>query len=1246
MRARAGIWLKWAMRLVLVLLLVILIGLGSLLFSGIRGRALNAGMKKVLGNLPGQVTGTWTWPGLNRIEGRGIVWVTGSGGTAGADTLAVVESIALRWDLSALRDREMRIEEGRVRISVWDIPATMTALTPAGSDVQETKPPSRIPYLKPGSIPGLPALGIDLLSVSGIRLAMPGNVVVDDLALEGAADMFPGSRPHAEIRSMGGRCRSLVDPAWIVDVANLRGGVSYDPATGAVSLDSVVGDVPRVVYPGDGLEFRAGPLSFSASGGLNEGIADGAGWLRFQAEVPASLQNPVQGLEFRALSGRADVRVVGSSGDLRLEGSLDLDPTEDLSSGRLAGAVRLAAQPRTEVMSARIDTLDLRWRQARLFAAGDWSAGQVDASVAADLGNLELPLLFMPALSGVVDGRVRFAGRVEGPMLSPRMTGTFHASCDIDSLGALPGLAEAAHGLPVDLVNGEFRRVSADMTGKVDGTGQSLGLDLRLDLGRTAWLDRGLLSGRLLAGPRDAALKALRLDTLAVAMIGADVWASGFLDTARVDLTGTARFDGSGVPQRILAALYPGLDLGAEADIRVSGPWGGLDGGAHITGRVAAEKFEVPEFRADLSVRDGKVQAEAGMRGGVRLGGARLDSLWASWQGEAGGLSQAPAGAFDLTVWGSRAEGHVRGRTAGDSLRVISLDTLVMTAGGKTLHSAGPVSLVRGPGPLDLDLGGLSILGEFGRVDLGAASGAGRLDAHTAVDLSLPGPWLDTLFPSPFWSAGGGIDLEVTGKAGYSQALAPTVGETPRFQGQAGLRLIPGNGDPAARLDGRFRLAGGDTAALSASVEMSVGETRLLHGSGYWPGTVDMTTGLWTPGDRAAGDLHIPEQELPLDFINRFLPGEVTLKGTVIAGADLEAAGAADVPAQGPGDRALKGLILTKGLKIGLPNLSRMEVDGELGLGGRLIDPRLEGRVTVTSGLYRLPEIPRSLFPVSGKSILWDAGAVEGEETRWKGPEAMAEERSAYIPDLDIRVVIPGNFHITGYGLETELAGDVKVSRGWARDGSPAPALRGQIHTVEGELRAMNRTFDIERGELGFEGKVPADPRLDILMVTEIEGTAIRIKVTGTALKPEIVLESDPEMTQPDIMAVLVFGRPVGELDSEQQDNLSDQVSPVQQVKQNIQDLAMVFGSAEIQKSVSGKIGLDQIRLGSGKSGSSLILGKFLNPKMLIKYQQSLVRSGTYNMTVEYTLNRLLRLISTYGHEEASGLELRWQRRY
>jgi autotransporter translocation and assembly factor TamB len=81
---------------------------------------------------------------------------------------------------------------------------------------------------------------------------------------------------------------------------------------------------------------------------------------------------------------------------------------------------------------------------------------------------------------------------------------------------------------------------------------------------------------------------------------------------------------------------------------------------------------------------------------------------------------------------------------------------------------------------------------------------------------------------------------------------------------------------------------------------------------------------------------------------------------------------------------------------------------------------------------------------------------------------------------------------------------------------------------------------------------------------------------------------------------------------------------------------------------MSTAIGVDMMQMGADSSGgSTFMVGKFISPVMMVKYHASLEHSGTYFMTLEYTLSRYFKLVTTYGQgEEASGAEIQWSKKY
>lgn len=1265
MVTRRGRWMdralmrRWAVRLLLGVATLLLLGTASLLIRPTRNLWLGAALHLTEGRLPGHLEGHWNWPRLGQLEARNLVWTVPGSGEDAADTLAAVRTFSLAVDLGALRHHDLQIAHLRLDASLLDVPRIQDILpAAAGGDpvaADSSAAPLAIPFLKPGAVPGLPSASVQALDLKIDRLVLPQGLSAVALHLNGAATLAADELPHLRLGHVEGRAAGGPAPAWSAELTELRLFAGYDPITGTVSLDSLTARLPSVAFSADSLQVQAGPLDLTAAGNWRKEAWQGRASLGFQAGVPASLQNPLPGMAWHRCGGLLTLQAAGAGDSLRLDVDLDLEPDGGLQQGRLAGTAlaTLGAAPR--LVEARLDTLAVRWQDTTLAGQGRWNGQEISAAIHAELPDLRLPQLLVPGLLPGVTGRLSLDLTAAGPLDDPVIAARTRVAAETASLWALPQVAAAADTLlPATFPRDDFRTVALDLQAEASGTLTALALEGRLDLGRTPWLDRGLVSGEVLLAPRSRAMGAVRLDTLAVALQQTEVMLAGTLDTLQADLQGQLRLGSTALLHLWDPAILPDADLDLEAAVSAQGPWQQPLIDASLGGRFSDPEFHVPDLRATLHSSPDSLLAQVRAGGGLLLGPAVLDSVAFRWEGIPDPVASLPPGRFTLQAWAPLGSALVRGSARGDSVRTAMLDTLAVTTAGQLVTSALPARLIQGPGPKDLVLENLRLQGDLGTLALDGRFSATGWEAAAATDLLLTREWLDTVFPSPFWSAGGGIDLTLTGTAGLSSAATDARGE-PSFSGRSVLQLVPRSQDPPARLDLGFHLAGGDSAALLANLELSIGPAHLLGGTVAVPGHVDAATGRWVPGQGSAGQLDVPEQELPLDFLNRFLPPEVGLEGALTVGAGLAMVQADSSTAAGgipTGD--VKGLVRATNLKVNLPNRSRVTLAGQVDLAGELIDPRLSGKITVESGFFRLPEVQRTLHPASGSSLLWSAAQNAGAAAdstllqAWLAEGSLQAAAPAYLPDLDLTVDIPGGFLITGYGLDTELAGQIHVTRGWDPQGRPAAVLRGRIRVVEGTLQALNHVFEVERGEFDLEGRIPPNPSLNLVLVTEVDGTLIRIKVTGTALEPKVDLESEPEMIQADIMAFLLFGRPLNDLDNDQRGNLREQPTASQQLRQNLQGLVLVFGTAGLQNRVSEKVGVDQVQLGSDTAGgSALVLGKFINPRLLLKYNQSLERSGTYFMTLEYTITRAFKLLSTYGQgEEASGLELRWQRRY
>jgi TamB, inner membrane protein subunit of TAM complex len=769
---------------------------------------------------------------------------------------------------------------------------------------------------------------------------------------------------------------------------------------------------------------------------------------------------------------------------------------------------------------------------------------------------------------------------------------------------------------------------------------------VRVDFSRTAWLE-----GLVLAAEMDHGL--VTVDTLNLNAFGARLVASGSVDTSQVDMRLEAGLDDPtllhlfGGPE--LANADAGLDMRAE--IRGEWPIPGID--LDLTGFARTADMDLPAFRGLIRTRDRLFEASVNMEQGFSSGTVALDSLRLNWGGD---LSQPDSIShrFDLDVWAPLGRLTLGGTGLIDSVRTIILDSLVVVGLDSTMRTQEKATIVHGPGPRELRVDNFRLDGGLGSLGLDLNLAESGLALKMDTNLLLQEEFLMALAPNDLWSRNGGADLSIQAEVDLEGGA-----EGPVFTGQAGALLRPHRDDPQIGVDMKFHLERGDSGGLGADIQFQADQKTLFTGHLIWPGSLDLESGQWVSDPDRGMVVRIPRQEFALAQLNPLMPPEISLAGVLDFGAELTDSTGIREPGSRLGSSRIHGSLGVKNLDMELPNGSRISLIIDTELSGTVADPGIRGRIKVLSGFFRIPELSKNLLPIEDESLLWklmaeqalaagDSSFVPGSPGSADQGPVLGDDKPVFVPDLDLKLEIPGKLVITGYGLNIELEGEVDIARGQDIDGLPTPVLKGRIGVHEGSLKFMNNIFTVEKANVNFNKKAPPNPNLDVKLSSNVSGYIINLAVSGNANNPVIELTSEPDMSEADIMSVLLFGQTSNELDNNQRGRAQEENDPASQMRDNLAALAMVFGGAGIQNQMSNTIGVDMVEVGSGTGGdSTLMVGKFITPRVLLQYNQSLEKSGTYFMTLEYTISKFFKFLSTYGQgEEASGLELKWTRRY
>ena len=357
--------------------------------------------------------------------------------------------------------------------------------------------------------------------------------------------------------------------------------------------------------------------------------------------------------------------------------------------------------------------------------------------------------------------------------------------------------------------------------------------------------------------------------------------------------------------------------------------------------------------------------------------------------------------------------------------------------------------------------------------------------------------------------------------------------------------------------------------------------------------------------------------------------------------------------------------------------LGDVGVDSRLKITGELRRPRVVGEVKLEAARlevdrlleffydpYSVEELPEV---VSAERTVEAAGSAEdaAKEALQKaevsaappGAEAAAAKAepappSAFDPvELDVRLLIPENLVLRGKKLRPggptgASLGDMNITVGGdvqIRKQASAPVtILGRVETVRGTYEFQGRRFDLVRGgTLRFLGEPQINPSLDVTASRLIPNTGVevRVRVTGTAKAPQLALSSTPPLEESDILALIVFNRPVNELGTGERASLAATAGGI----------ATGFLAAPLGESIGRALDLDLFEITTtteeGELGAGFTVGQQIGERAFVKLRQQFGERNITEFLLEYQLARFMRLQASAAPETSGSANRIGERR-
>lgn len=118
----------------------------------------------------------------------------------------------------------------------------------------------------------------------------------------------------------------------------------------------------------------------------------------------------------------------------------------------------------------------------------------------------------------------------------------------------------------------------------------------------------------------------------------------------------------------------------------------------------------------------------------------------------------------------------------------------------------------------------------------------------------------------------------------------------------------------------------------------------------------------------------------------------------------------------------------------------------------------------------------------------------------------------------DIDLSLERSFHIFGQGLDSAWTGRLIIE-----GTSDALIYKGQFKLKDGQLRVLDRFFDIQRGEIFFDGNL--SPRLYIESNLNLNDMRVKIILEGDSTNLQKRIVSDSDLSEQEVLQKLFFNR-------------------------------------------------------------------------------------------------------------------------
>lgn len=279
----------------------------------------------------------------------------------------------------------------------------------------------------------------------------------------------------------------------------------------------------------------------------------------------------------------------------------------------------------------------------------------------------------------------------------------------------------------------------------------------------------------------------------------------------------------------------------------------------------------------------------------------------------------------------------------------------------------------------------------------------------------------------------------------------------------------------------------------------------------------------------------------------------------------------------------------------------------------------LDGEILINDVQVILPRLKLGGIPKFSK----DQRVLENQEPQVQSARKKSKQEAVFSYNLTVKTSQPGKLKILSDRLENPLSLSCNIKLA-----SEAP-LSGWIKIEETQIELLKRQATIKRLKIDFAKEMP-DSKLNGLLTAQQSIYDIQIFIQGTLADPVVRLESNPVLSENEIVSVLLYGHRTTDIGGDGE--VADAKAQIAARSVGLVSL-YVFSGTPIdsilynseEKSVTANLSLGQNRLSVTEQNSSI-----------------------KSVGVERRLfkNIFLRTQRDFGDEASTTTTLEWENRY